>query len=367
MLSQLMMLFGFFSLILVSVYWVNRAVSLFDQLISDGQSAWVFLEFTALTLPNVIRLVLPVSAFVAAVYVANRLSSESELVVMQATGLSPARMLRPVVYFGLIVGLMIAVLVHVLVPASRTKLAERRGEIAENIAARFLSEGAFLHPATGITFYIRHITPTGELQDMFLADSRTPGERTSYTAERALLVKSAAGPKLLMFDGMAQTLDLDTQRLSLTRFAEFSFDVAGLMADSGPRPPDVDEVPTRALLDPDPALMETMGTTRERLLRAGHDRLAQPFLALIAALIGFAGLLTGGYSRFGLWRQIVVSVALLIFVQFLVNGASSLSGRNPALWPIIYLPVLAGFGIAGLLMVLASRGRRVRPATAVAT
>ena len=64
-LSQLMMLFGFFSLVLVSVYWVNRAVRLFDQLIADGQSAWVFLEFTALSLPYVNWLVLPVSAFAA--------------------------------------------------------------------------------------------------------------------------------------------------------------------------------------------------------------------------------------------------------------------------------------------------------------
>ena len=88
MLSQLMALFGFFSLVLVLVYWVNRAVLLFDRLIGDGQSALVFLEFTALTLPNVIRLVLPVSAFAAAVYVTNRLSTESELVVVQATGFS---------------------------------------------------------------------------------------------------------------------------------------------------------------------------------------------------------------------------------------------------------------------------------------
>src|SRR5690606_3944447 len=33
LLSQLMVLFGFFALILVSIYWVNRAVALFDQLI----------------------------------------------------------------------------------------------------------------------------------------------------------------------------------------------------------------------------------------------------------------------------------------------------------------------------------------------
>ena len=66
MLSQLMMLFGFFALVLVAVYWVNRAVQLFDRLIADGQSAWTFLEFTALTLPYVIRIVLPSAATAAA-------------------------------------------------------------------------------------------------------------------------------------------------------------------------------------------------------------------------------------------------------------------------------------------------------------
>ena len=39
--SQLMVLFGFFSLVLVMVYWINRAVVLFDQLIANGQSAIV--------------------------------------------------------------------------------------------------------------------------------------------------------------------------------------------------------------------------------------------------------------------------------------------------------------------------------------
>ena len=63
LLSQLLMLFGFFALVLVLVYWVNRAVVLFDQLIANGQSAAVFLEITILTLPNVIRIDLPIAAF----------------------------------------------------------------------------------------------------------------------------------------------------------------------------------------------------------------------------------------------------------------------------------------------------------------
>ncbi|MEI2804987.1 MAG: LPS export ABC transporter permease LptF [Albidovulum sp.] len=359
MLSQLMTLFGFFALILVSVYWINRAVSLFDQLISDGQSAWVFLEFTALTLPNVIRLVLPVAAFVASVYVTNRLSSESELVVMMATGFSPYRLARPVLYFGLAVTLMVAVLAHVLVPASRVRLADRRGEIAENVAARFLTEGTFLHPADGITFYIRQITPRGELQDIFLADARTPGRSTVYTAERALLVKSDSGPKLVMFEGMAQTLAAEGQALSVTRFADFSYDIGALIGGGAARQPSVEELPTAVLLTATEASAQASGTSRAAMLLEGHERMARPFLALVSALIGFATLLTGGFSRFGLWRQIGMAVALLVFVQFLANGATGLVTRSPAAWPVIYLPVAAGLAIAALALSLAGRARRV--------
>ena len=360
MLSQLMTLFGFFALILVSVYWINRAVTLFDQLISDGQSAWVFLEFTALTLPNVIRLVLPVAAFVASVYVTNRLSSESELVVMMATGFSPYRLARPVLYFGLAVTLMVAMLAHVLVPASRVRLADRRGEIAENVAARFLTEGTFLHPADRITFYIRQITARGELRDIFLADARTSGRSTIYTAKRALLVKSDTGPKLVMFEGMAQTLAAEGRTLSVTRFADFSYDIGAMIGGAAARMPSVEELPTPTLLTATETSAAAAGTTRAAMLLEGHERVARPFLALVAALIGFATLLTGGFSRFGLWRQIGMAVALLVFVQFLANGATSLVTRSPAAWPVIYLPVAAGLAIAALALSLAGRARRVR-------
>lgn len=83
-LSQFLTLFGFFALVLVSVYWINCAVSLFEQLISDGQTALVVLEFTALMLPLVISIVLPIAAFTASAYGTNRLSSESEPAILCA-------------------------------------------------------------------------------------------------------------------------------------------------------------------------------------------------------------------------------------------------------------------------------------------
>ena len=125
-LSQLMVMFGFFALVLVSVYWVNNTVKVFDRLISDGHSAAVVLEFTVLTLPNVVRSVLPIAAFGAAVYVTNRLASESELTVMQATGFSPWRLAWPVLVFGVITATMMSLMTHTLVPVSLQQLREPR-------------------------------------------------------------------------------------------------------------------------------------------------------------------------------------------------------------------------------------------------
>nr|WP_205518608.1 LPS export ABC transporter permease LptF [Pseudotabrizicola algicola] len=357
MLSHLLALFGFFSLLLVSVYWVNRAVGLFDQLIGDGQSALVFVEFSLLTLPNVIRLVLPISTFAAAVYVANRLMSDSELVVMQATGFSSFRLARPVVVFGLIVTLMMSMLTHVLVPASRAALSERSAEIADNVTARFLREGQFMHPATGLTLYIREITPNGELRDVFLSDDRSAGSGATYTARRALLARGDQGPKLLMFDGMTQQLDLASRRLSVTRFADVTYDLSGLLggADAGART--VDEASTLELLRADAALVEELRSPRANLLQEGHSRIAQPFLAVAAALIGFGALLLGAFSRFGLWRQIGVAVVLLIVVQLINTQGTGLAIRSELAWPAVYAAPIAGIAIGLTLLWLSQRPR----------
>jgi lipopolysaccharide export system permease protein len=357
LLSQLLALFGFFSLLLVSVYWVNRAVGLFDQLIGDGQSALVFVEFSLLTLPNVIRLVLPISSFAAAVYVANRLMGDSELVVMQATGFSSFRLARPVLVFGLIVMLMMSVLTHYLVPASRSALADRSAEIADNVTARFLRDGQFMHPADGLTLYIREITPTGELRDVFLSDDRSTGQTVTYTARRALLARGDQGPKLLMFDGMTQDLDRSSRRLAVTRFADVSYDLSGMLGSGERGGRTVDEVATIDLLRADDALLAEVRSSRANLLQEGHSRIAQPFLAVAAALIGFGALLLGAFSRFGLWRQIGVAVVLLIVVQMVNTQGTGIAIRSERAWPAVYAAPFVGIAIGVLLLWLSQRPR----------
>ncbi len=94
------------------------------------------------------------------------------------------------------------VLANVLVPASQRILSTRSAEIAQNVTARFLNAGQFMHPAKGITLFIREISPTGELLDLFLSDERGADARVIHTARKAFLVRGDTAPKLVMVDGI---------------------------------------------------------------------------------------------------------------------------------------------------------------------
>ncbi|QUJ77558.1 LPS export ABC transporter permease LptF [Sulfitobacter albidus] len=359
--SQLLVLFGFFSLVLVAIFWINRAVVLFDRLIGDGQTAFVFLEFSALGLPKLIATVLPIATFAAAVYVTNRMSSDSELTVLQATGSGPWRLARPVAIYGGCVALALAVLTNFLVPMAQAELEEREREIAQNITSRLLTEGTFLHPTEQVTFYTRDIDEEGVLRDVFLSDRRDATQGVIYTAAEAYLVRSGDATTLIMVDGLAQRLDRDQLRLSTANFADFSFDISALVSTDTVETLTIANTATPGLLGDWDDLAARSGDSRGDIAEELHARFAGPLFCLVAALIGFSTLLIGGFSRFGVWREIVIAFGLLIALD---GARSTLVGEvrdDAALWPLLYLPSLVGLVLAGGMLVHAANpGWRAR-------
>lgn len=358
MLSQLMWLFGFFALVLVAVFWINRAVQLFERLIGDGQTAYVFLEFSALGLPRLIMTVLPIASFAAAVYVTNRLSNESELTVMMSTGASPWRLARPVAAFGLVAALLMSMLAHMLVPAANKQLAERELEISRNITSQLLTEGEFLSPGRGVTFYTRTVDQDGVLLDVFLADSRASHERTIYTAAQAYLVRNATGTSLILVDGLAQRLDNASLRLSTAKFQDFSFDITDLLKRDAEITERLSFLPSSRLLTDWAGLALRLGTSPGAVAEELHNRFARAAFCLVAVLVGFSMLLVGGYSRFGVRREIFIAFLLLVGLDGMRSSLSEPVIDDPRLWPILYTPALLGAMVSCGLLWKAAGGRR---------
>lgn len=365
MLSQMLRLFGLCALVLVAVFWINRGVVLFDRLIGDGQTALVFLEFTALSLPRIIVTVLPIATFCASVYITNRLNNESELTVMLATGTGPWRLVRPVLVYGIIVALMMSVLTHILMPASQAQLVEREAEISRNMTARLLNEGEFLTPTSGVAFYSREISNDGILRDVFLADRRNPQERIIYTAAEAYLVREGDSTSLIMVNGLAQRLTMPGQTLSTATFSDFAFDISSLVSNDGQIRSSVQYMITPTLMADWDVIAAVSGASEAQIAEELHGRFTHPLFCIVTALIGFTTLLVGGYSRFGVWREAVLAFLLLLALDGLRNAAIGQVLEDAKKWPLLYLPSLIGMMLAGGMLWFASRTRwRRRVATA---
>ncbi len=140
----------------------------------------------------------------------------------------------------------------------------------------------------------------------------------------------------------------------------------GGVRGAGARRPGPRELSTAELLRADAATQARTGTSRAALLEEGHSRLSGPLLGLAAPLLGLGALLLGGWSRFGLWRQIGLAVMLLILLQLVSTAGSAAALKSDAAWPLSYAAPLAGIAVAAGLLWLAGRPARQGAARAVA-
>jgi len=341
-LKQLLTMFGFFALVLVLIYWINRAVRLFDRLIADGQSALVFLEFTSLTLPWMIFAITPIAGFAAVIYVIHRLATDRELVILQTSGLSTSQIARPIWLFAIVLAALTLVLSTILVPISQAQLHQRQMEISENLTARLLTEGKFLTPSDTITFYLRNITAEGELEGVFLNDASNPDKNITYSAAKAFLVRSEDGPRLVLIDGVIQNLDLASEKLAVTRFNDFVINIGQIVSPGGTATKGSTHFTSLQLIKQLINAPDMMHPARFDMLYTLHQRLAGPLLSVFLVLIGFAVMVTARYSRFGLWRPILIAVICLILIKFIEGICLDYSRQSQdALW-VLYLPALFG-------------------------
>ena len=81
---------------LSAAVWLAQSLRLIDLIVNRGLSIDIFLYLAVLLLPRFLDIVLPIGVFIAVLFTFNRLTAESELVVMRAAGLSPMALTRPV-------------------------------------------------------------------------------------------------------------------------------------------------------------------------------------------------------------------------------------------------------------------------------
>jgi lipopolysaccharide export system permease protein len=303
---------------LTAVIWVTQALRQFDLLTSKGQTIIVFFTMTGLTIPSLIAIIAPVALFTGVLYCLNKLNGDSELVVMSASGVSPGTLLRPfVVLFCFVFGLVGAMTLKIM-PLSFDIIEELTARIHADFITNFARAGAFTELEAGFVFHYRERGPDGSLHGVFMQDRRDPAHITSYIAELGQTVEKDGLNYLLLAKGSYQRPQ-ESGDSAMVTFENYTIDLSQFMPrdQSAKRPR---ERSTFELLFPDPkdeSAKRLTGRIRAELL----DRLASPFYAFAAGLIGFVALGEARTTRQG--RGVAIGVAVLIFGMVRLLGIAA--------------------------------------------
>jgi lipopolysaccharide export system permease protein len=311
---------------LTGIVWVTQALRQVDLLTNKGQSLLVFITITGLTVPSLLATIAPVALFAGVLYSLNKLNGDSELVVMSASGISPGRLLRPFLLLFLLVYLLVAALYVEVVPRSFDAIETLTALIRADFIANFARPGAFNEITPGFIFHYRERGPDGSLHGVFMQDRRDPAHITTYISEVGKTVTREGETYLVLSKGTYQRPERSGDSAIVT-FDDYAIDLSQFIAkgDNIKRPR---ERTTAELMAFDPKGVEAprmAGRVRGELI----DRIASPFYAFAAGLIGFAALGEARTTRQG--RGLATAVAVLLFVALRMAGvaATSLAATEP--------------------------------------
>ena len=234
--------------------------------------------------------------------------------------------------------------------------------LSADLAAKLLKEGQFIHPESNVTIFIEEISESGELKRVFLSDRRQDTRVRSYSAETAYLLKQDENTRLVMVNGLMQSLDTETKRLSVTEFEDLTYDLGDLFQSIEDVRFSERETPSLELI---PLLFssELPASSKTADATEVNRRTQKALIALFAALIGFSCLMSASFSRVGNSRVILIAIFVLIASEVIDSMISDRPKVTQFDQYLIYSPSLFLLAISLFLITVVSDKLHLRKAT----
>lgn len=325
-----------------------------EMIIRRGLPVSIVGKLLLMTLPNILVLTLPMSLLFGTLIAVGRLSSDSELIAMRASGLSLLTLYRPILLLsGLLTLLNAALMVYVL-PWGNHALQLLRLDIATQTVAQQVEPRVFYEEWEGKVVYVFEVPPGSKRwKGVFLAEAiPSTAKNQITTADWGEVLVDPAGERLVLrlYNAIQHKVDLNApdryeisrhRRLDLVLDDQFTSEQkAKLSASKGIRELTLGEL--NDLLDDPSADSEQRNLARVEI----HKKFSIPAACLVFGL--FALPLGINNRRGGKASGFALSIGILILYYILLNNGEEAArfGRAPA-WFAMWFPnvLLAGLGI----------------------
>ena len=324
------------ALTLVAV--LGQSLGQLDLIVERGQSAWTLAKVTALALPQVVTLILPIGLLVGALLALNRLHTEHEIVVCYAGGMSRWGVIDPAMRLAVLVALLALASNIFIQPASMREMRRELHGVRADLAAVLVREGEFIEGAPGLTIYAQRVDQNGLMRNLFIHVEK-PGGATLYDAAEGRITELEGRPVIILSEGSSSEFS-GGGVLNYLSFDDYVVELGAYAVQADPLHYKESDRWLAELLFPDPTVEWEAGN-RLRLLAEAHARLATPLYVIAFMAVALSAVIGGDFSRTGYIRRIAIASAIAITVRLLGFAVLSACSSNGWLNVFQYLLPIA--------------------------
>jgi lipopolysaccharide export system permease protein len=337
--------FGAFLLVLISlttVIWLTHALREIDLMTNQRQTVLTFLGITSLLIPMLVLIIAPIALVIAVGHTLNRLNTDSEIVVMSASGMSPWRIFRPFLTTTLVVSLLVLGVSAYLAPKGLRELRNWATKVKADFVINIIQPGRFTTIERGLTFHIRERLPDGQLQGIFIDDRRDPNERVTSLSEYGEIVEASTGTFLLLMNGSVHRLESGRADPTIVNFERYAFDLSRFtggptVQNFGVRERNLWDV---AFPDADDPVYKQMPTHFRAEM---HDRLVAPLYPIAFAVLCFAILGAPRTSRQSREMSVIMTIVAIGGLRLIGFACNVLGTQSPVAFVVLYASLVVAF------------------------
>lgn len=338
--------------VFTGILFLARSLKLVDLVVNKSVSILEILELFLFIVPQFMEMAIPMALLLGLIIAFGRLSADSELVVMRATGVSIRQLARPVFAFAALATVLCLVLALWVRPWANYRLGLGMFEIAKQRASTGLTAGVF-NEFGPLSIYAEKIDE-GRLTRVSISDRRDPLQPRTFLARHGILVSdnTLRTLTLRLFDGSIHEGRGFNYNVTYFDINNIVLDqdelVSGDLSREGKK---ANEMYLPELMNTRSSLLETSGS-EEGLGKKGlsrwarysvelHRRFVVPISCIAVALLGMAlGVQPSkGGRSWGLSVNVTVGILVVTLYYFVLAFATAMGeeGILPA-WFIMWVP-----------------------------
>ncbi|MEC8287361.1 MAG: LptF/LptG family permease, partial [Pseudomonadota bacterium] len=216
--------------VISTLAWLTQIIDDLTLILDRDRSIADFFSLTILLYPYIVSIIAPSSVLIASIIVMDRMTRDSEIVILNASGISVIQKISPFLVATIFITLLIYILSIHVSPMAMKDFREKINEIKSDIISSSFKKNEFSSPDGDYTIYVSDISDNNDFLGIIIKDMKSSDVIITYTAKVARIIDVEDQIILEMENGKiySENLNLSDKETSAIVFEEYKINLSNI-------------------------------------------------------------------------------------------------------------------------------------------